>query len=334
MAKTTPLTKATISDWNNVAWALHRACRGKTQRPAVKAIQRNPEGAIDTVSTALRHGCLPVGSFRSFTIYDPKKRLIHAAPLLDRIAHHAIVRWIEPTFERILLPSVFACRVGRGVHASIYYAQQQSRRYRWVLHMDIKHYFPNINHKILAEQLRHRFRGDGVELLDAVIASHAKEEGKGLPIGALTSQHFANHYLNIADRWSLAQPGINAHCRYMDDFLFWANDRKALTRFKTQLATFLESHLALTIKPPLLQRTDIGIRFCGVHIKPYHLRPSLRRRRRYARTVEKWEEKWQQGEVSSEQLQRAYDAAKAILLPADEIHFRQRCLQKGRKVDA
>ncbi len=323
-----------IADWNNVTWALHRACRGKTQRPAVQAIQRHPERAIETVSTALRQGQLPVGSFRSFTLYDPKKRLIHAAPLLDRIAHHAMVRLIEPTFERVLLPSVFACRVGKGVHASIDYAQRQSRRYRWVLHVDIKHYFPNIDHQILIEQLNHRFRGDGLVLLNAVIASHGHERGKGLPIGALTSQHFANHYLNIADRWSLAQPSIEAHCRYMDDFLFWSNDRAALSTFIKQLTEFLAHVLSLTIKPPLLQRTEIGIRFCGIHIKPYQLKPSLRRRRRYARTVEKWEAQWEQGEINSNQLQRAYDSAKAILLPADDRHFRQRCLQKGRKVDA
>lgn len=334
MAKTTRITQSAIADWNNIAWALHRACRGKTQRTAVQAIQKNPEAAINTVSLALQHGQLPVGSFRSFTIYDPKKRLIHAAPLLDRIAHHAIVRLIEPTFERVLLPSVFACRVGRGVHAAIDYAQQQSRRYRWVLHVDIKHYFPHIDHQILAEQLRHRFRGDGLELLEAVIASHAEKPGKGLPIGALTSQHFANHYLNIADRWGLAQSGIEAHCRYMDDFLFWSNERAVLTAFKKQLAEFLDNQLALTIKPPLLQRTEIGMLFCGVHIKPYQLRPSLRRRRRYAGTVKKWEKKWQQNEINSQQLQRAYDAAKAILLPADNKLFRQRCLENRERIDA
>ena len=179
MAKTTAITKVAMADWKNVAWALHRACRGKTQSFAVQTILLEPEAAIDKVSLALRQGCLPVGVFRSFTIYDPKQRLIHAAPILDRIAHHAIVRLIEPTFERVLLPSVFACRVGRGVHAAIYYAQQQSRRFHWVLHVDIKHYFPNINHWILAEQLRHRFRGDGLQLLDAVIASHGAARYSG-----------------------------------------------------------------------------------------------------------------------------------------------------------
>lgn len=334
MAKTTVITKSAIADWNNVAWAIHRACRGKTQRPAVQAIQRNPEAAIEKVSTALRQGHLPVGDFRCFTIYDPKQRVIHAAPLLDRIAHHAIVRLIEPTFERVLLSSVFACRVGRGVHAAIYYAQQQSRRFRWVLHVDIKHYFPNIDHQILAQQCHQRFRGNGLQLLDAVIASHGAITGKGLPIGALTSQHFANHYLNLADRWSLAQSGIEAHCRYMDDFLFWSNDRTVLVGFKYRLAEFLACQLELTIKPPLLQRTDIGIQFCGVHIKPFKLQPSLRRRYRYSHSVIRWEEKWRQGEIDDLQLQRAYDSAKAILLPADDKFFRQRCLQKKGKVDA
>ncbi len=334
MAKTTRITLAAIADWNNVGWALHRACRGKTRRPEVQAILADPEKAIEQVCSALRLGCLPVGDFRSFTIYDPKKRIIHAAPILDRIAHHAIVRLIEPTFERVLLDSVFACRVGKGVHAAIYYAQQQSRRFRWVLHVDIRHYFPNINHQILADQLAYRFKGDGLLLLNAVIASYAKHRQTGLPIGALTSQHFANYHLNIVDRWSLAQLGIEAHCRYMDDFLFWSNDKVVLNDFKRHLADILDAQLALCIKPPLLQQTDIGILFCGVHIKPFKLKPSLRRRRRYSATVTKWENKWRAGEIESVELQSAYDSAKAILRPADDAIFRQRFLNKRDKVDA
>ena len=334
MPKTRLITKSAIADWRHVDWALHRACLGKHRHAIIQRILQDPVTVINFVSNSLQKARLPFGSFHSFTIYDPKKRLIHAAPIEDRIAHHAIVSKLEPGLERVLLPSVFACRTGKGVHAAIAYAQRQSRRFRWVLHVDIKQYFPSIDHQILAGKIKRYFKGDGLQLIDAVIDSYSTMPGKGLPIGALTSQHFANHYLNIADRWSLAQPGIGAHCRYMDDSLFWSNDRSLLHRFQKQLTEFLQEQLALTIKPPLLQRTDIGLLFCGVHIKPFQLKPSLRRRRRYRRAVENSQLEWQRGEIDSLQLQHSYDVARAILLPADDQIFRRQLLAHCGVVDA
>ena len=203
MSKRTVLTLDEIASWDNVSQAVYRACRGKAHRSDVKGLKCDPLTEIAKISESLRRGKLPIGTFKSFTIHDPKKRIIHAAPLQDRIAHHALIHFMEPSFERALLPSVFACRVGKGVHAAIAYAQKQSRRFSWVLHVDIKHYFPNIDHDILLGLLEKRFKGSGMALVQSVIRSHGSDEGKGLPIGALSSQHFANYYVHRLDRWSL-----------------------------------------------------------------------------------------------------------------------------------
>jgi hypothetical protein len=334
MADTTRLSLAAIADWHNVAWALQRTCRGKRRHAAVQAALREPERFIAQVSAALRQGRLPVGRFHAFTIHDPKQRVIHAAPLPDRIAHHAIVHFLEPVFERVLLPSVFACRAGKGVHAAIHTAQRQARRFPWVMHLDICHYFPAIDHAVLHTQLRRRFRGDGMVLLEAVIQAYGSETRQGLPIGALTSQHFANHYLNDADRWALAQPEIAAHCRYMDDYLLWSHDRAGLVAFRDRFAGYLAHELALSIKPPLIQRSERGIRFCGIHVKPFKLRPSERRRRRFRHALVHWERQWLAGAIVSRQLQQAADSANAILLPADDRAWRRRVLRNRMTVDA
>ncbi len=128
MPKTHRLELAAIANWHNVAWALGRACRGKRRKPSVQRLLSDSDRAINSIGAALREGRLPVGGFRAFEIHDPKRRLIHAAPLEDRVAHHALMRHMEPVLERVLLPSVFACRVGKGVHAAIHHAQQQARR--------------------------------------------------------------------------------------------------------------------------------------------------------------------------------------------------------------
>lgn len=333
MPKTKRLSLAEIADWHNVAWALLRAARGKRSSPAVRAALERPEATIERVADCLRVGRLPAGRFRSFIIRDPKRREIHAADFVDRVAHHAIVRFVEPVFERVLLPSVYACRLGKGAESAIHAAQGHARRHAWVMHLDIQHYFPNIDHDLLRRQLRRRFRGDGLPLLDAVIAAHNADTGKGLPIGALTSQHFANHYLNDADRWCLSQPGIGAHIRYMDDFLLFAQDKAALVGLRDRFSAYLADNLALQIKPPLIQRCEQGVCFCGVRIRPHALRPSLRRRRRYKAALMRWEGHWLRGEIDQLGLQRGYDAARAILLPADDPPWRRQCLARGLEID-
>jgi len=334
MAKTEPLSLARIGDWHNVAWALHRAARGKRHTPAVAAALAHPETTIARIGAALRTGRLPVSTFSAFAIRDPKRRVIHAAAFLDRVAHHALVRFMEPVFERVLLPSVYACRPGKGAQAAVLAAQRHARRFGWVMHLDIAHYFPSVNHDILGEQLRRRFRGDGLRLIDAVIGAHQAEQRRGLPIGALTSQHFANHYLNDADRWCLRQPGIGAHVRYMDDYLLFAPDKEPLLALRSAFAVYLSERLGLTIKPPLIQRCERGFLFCGVRIRPHALRPSQRRRLRYRAALRVWQQRWRAGEINALGLQRGYDAVRAILLPADDPAWRRHCLAKGGVIDA
>jgi len=338
VAKTLTILCDQIADWKNVSHAFHCAAKGKMQHSTVQAALQSPEKTIGLVSHALRLGKLPVGHFHSFEIHDPKRRIIHAAPFIDRIAHHAIILLLEPVFERILLSSVFACRPNKGVHKAIYYAQKQSRRFKWVMHVDIRHYFPTIDHEVLKQQLGTRFRGDGLGLLSAVIDAYVEGdiEGreKGLPIGSLTSQHFANHYLNSIDRWSLAQTGIKAHCRYMDDFLFWADSKRHLLEMLEELEEKLDRELRLTIKPPVIQKTKEALLFCGILIRPFKLQASSRRKRRYLMAWKKWEDLWQLGEINSIGLQNAYASARAILLPANENQFRKKQLKKMGTVDA
>ena len=334
MARTRQLNLAEIADYHNIAWALHRTCRGKSNRADVQQVRSNPQPCLEKIAAALAAGRLPVGRFKEFIIHDPKRRIIHAAPLLDRIAHHALLRFMEPIFERVLLPCVFACRTGKGVHRAIHYAQRQSRRFPWLMHVDVRHYFPSIQHHILRAQLARRFRGDAMSLVNNVIDCHQKDKGVGLPIGALTSQHFANHYLNDADRWCLLQKGIRAYIRYMDDMLLWAEDKSVLLETREALREYLQKTLGLSIKPVLVQRSNHGLLFCGMTIRPFSLRPSLRRRRRYLGGLDRWEQSCKEGLITPNQLQQAYDAILSSLKPAHALEFRRRCLQRRETIDA
>ncbi len=328
MSRSVRLTLADIAESGNLHVALHRACRGKWSRPDVQQMLIAPQAPMQQLRAALQCGELPHGRFDSFTIYDPKKRLIHAAPLLDRVAHHAMMNCMEARLEQALLPSVFACRAGKGVHAAISYAQRQSRRSAWVMHADIRHYFPAIQHSALRKQLQRRFRGDGLQLVESVLAAYCPVDGvmgRGLPIGALTSQHLANHYLSDIDRWCLAQPGVRAHCRYMDDLLLWADEKYRLLELRDALQHRLADTLGLSLKPVSIQRTSVGVQFCGIKIKPYTLRASKRRRKRFKAAFNTLEHRWHNHQMDSLAVQRGADAAMTILLPASEKTFRRHC---------
>lgn len=316
MARTDRLDLASIAAYDNVAAALHRAAQGKRRRPDVVTALARPERTVASLRTALLAGCLPHGTFRSFVIHDPKRRVIHAAPFLDRVAHHALVARMEPTFERVLIDHSYACRPGLGVHAAVRAAQRGFRRHRFVLHLDVDRYFPSIDHRVVLDQLRRRFRGNGLVLCEAVLDAHRDGPGRGLPIGALTSQHFANHYLNDADRLAQRHPAVGAYLRYMDDLLLFGDDAAALRAAADEIATFCSDALHLRLKRPRLQRTRIGLTFCGVRIRPFSLRPSLRRQRRYRRALSRWEAAWADGSIDGLGLQRAEDAIDAILQPA------------------
>lgn len=332
MPKSLAISCQEVANWHHVASAFHKAVRGKRQHRAVQQALSKPEETITLVRTALSQGRLPHGRFHSFEISDPKQRIIHAAPFQDRIAHHALIMKMEPVLERVLLPSVFACRPSKGVHKAIYYAQKQSRRFKWVVHIDIKHYFPNIDHGVLSAQLHRYFKGDGFAIIDSVINAYQHEQGKGLPIGSLTSQHFANHYLNQVDRWSLAQKDIKAHCRYRDDFLFWAHSKVALEQFLIKFEEYLKKRLKLTIKPALIQASKKPLLYCGIHIRPFNLQASARRQKRYQIARQKWALRWQQGQINSEQLQAVYASVSAILLPAKKPRYREKDYREALNV--
>jgi hypothetical protein len=124
-----------------------------------------------------------------------------------------------------------------------------------------------------------RFKGSVLELIRQVLQTHESAPGRGLPIGALTSQHFANQYLGEADRFVLALPECRAHVRYMDDLVLWCESRAAGRAIHAALTEYLIDHLGLRLKPPCLMPTSAGLGFCGMRIYPGTIKLGMRRRR-------------------------------------------------------
>ncbi len=142
------------------------------------------------------------GRYVTFTIWDPKQRTIHAPCLEERVAHHALMNVCEPIFDRHAIDDTYACRRGKGRLAAIRRAESFCRTRAWFLKMDIRRYFPSVDDQVLLGLLEHNFKdADLLRLFRRIVSNHQTEPGRGLPIGALTSQHFANYYLAGLDRF-------------------------------------------------------------------------------------------------------------------------------------
>lgn len=321
------ITLAQIAARDNLVLALWKAARGRQGRAAVQRFQADAEHRLDALARAILDGRAPLGLGRSFTIHDPKRRVIHAACFPDRVLHHAILNLAEPRFEQMLVASSHACRPGHGVHRAVSEVQAALQRWPWFVQVDVLGYFPSIDHAILKALLATRFKGDEfLALLGRIIDTGSPATpGRGLPIGALSSQHFANAYLDGADRWLLAHPAVRAHVRYMDDIVWWCESRNAAQQVQGGLHDWLWRERRLVLKAGAQPRRSAdGIAYCGFRVRQGVVLPSTRKLARYRAGAQRLLRAEAAGRASGLELQRAHDALLATLERTQSLHFRQR----------
>lgn len=279
--------------------AYQNAARGKRSKNAVVRFELNLGDELIQLHTELTNGSYQPGDYASFYIHDPKKRLISAAPFRDRVVHHALCNITVPYFEQQFHPRSFANRIGKGTHAALDECQRLARRFAYVLPCDVRQFFPAIDHVLLQHTLLGLLphspstsrliqlilqSGKGVltQEYDRVYFDdddiNTPQRAHGLPIGNLTSQWWANCYLNEIDWFVTRQLRCKGYVRYVDDFLLFSNDQADLICWRAQLIKRL-THLRLTLHEKRAQVRPIseGVSFLGFHIFPSHRR--LKRRK-------------------------------------------------------
>lgn len=336
MVRRSRVTLEDIADLDNLAFAFWRAVRGKRHRPEVQRFMRRLDAELAQLRTGIMDLSVPVGEYASFRVWDPKPRLIHAPCFRERVLHHAMMNHLGPVLDRALVDDTFACRVGKGAYAAAQRAQQHVRRFPWYVQLDMRSYFASIDHAYLRGALARRFRDPGVLALCArVIAGHSNGEGRGLPIGALTSQHFANLYLDALDRFLLEDQRGAGLVRYMDDVVCFAHSRSQAREVLASVAPFLQERLKLQLRDSgILQRSELGLPFVGFRIYPGTIRLSRRRMARYRRARKHWELAYERGQVDALSLQAGYASALAITAHVDSTAWRRQELQRRPAPDA
>ncbi len=235
------------------------------------------------------------GKYRQFYVYDPKKRLISAPPFEDRIVHHALVNVVEPLFERRFIYDSYACRKEKGVHKAVLRLQSFLRRAKrhsnrvFVLKADISKYFPSIDHNVLISILKRTIGDRRAMWLCERIIKHkcVNSEGKGIPVGALTSQLFANVYLDQLDHFIKDRLGVKFYVRYMDDFIILAGTKAYLWNVLEKIKGFLE-RLKLKLNPKTsVFPAERGVDFAGYRTWATHILPRKRNVKKFRRKA-KW----------------------------------------------
>jgi RNA-directed DNA polymerase len=257
-------------------------------------------------------GIYQPGNYHYFKTYDPKERTIAVAPFRDRVVHHAIVRILTPIYERIFIYDSYATRQNKGTHAAILRAQAFSRKWAWYLKTDILKYFDSTDHDILMSVFERKLKDRKLlDLMNRIIRNSPVPE-KGLPIGNLTSQFFANVYLDPLDHEIRDRKGVHGYLRYMDDFVLFGDSKQYLLDLRAGIEAFLQERLKLRLKPEAtrLNRTFHGLSFLGMRIFPNYLRVRPENRKRSIRRAIRTVRAWQNSEIDE---QRAAQSVTSII---------------------
>lgn len=248
--KSTPVPFAASLDFPalHAAWRTYRS--GKRRRREVALFELDAELHLLHLARRFKTGSYRHGDYRLIEIRNPKPRLIAAASVADRVVHTAVYRALAPFFNQRLIDDAYACLPGRGSHRAILRFKEYQARFPFMMHLDIRAYYPHIRHDILANLLIPRLRDrQWRPLLDEILNSGARFYSKtrvrdfyrlalknagepvseqpkcGLPIGNLTSQWWGNWYLNGLDHFAKRSLKARGYIRYMDDMVFFARDK-------------------------------------------------------------------------------------------------------------
>lgn len=306
-----------IVDYENLRLAWLKARKGKTAKKSVQNFSRNVNENLQIIHDRMIVSPPVLSDYVQFKIFDPKERMISVVPFSDRVIHHAIMNVLEPVFERQFIFHTYACRKGKGTHAAARYAFKCAKNSAYFLKLDVKKYFDSIDHSVL-KQLLCRIIKDArcLSLLFCVIDSYKVSfEGgssgreKGLPIGNLTSQFFANFYLSLLDHFVLEKLKPKAYVRYMDDIVIFGDSIKDLKRIFAEVERFCLEKLVLSLKEPVFGKTFRGVPFLGWRITKDRIFLLSKTRRRMKNKLWKIQKAYESDKISEE---KALERTKAV----------------------
>lgn len=312
----------------NLESACLKAFRGKNSSARVIELREKLTDYVSNLHKRLIDGEVAFGKYRRFIIHEPKCREISAPSLEEMIVQHAVMNVCHPHFERKYIYHSYASRPGKGIHLAVKTVLNKTSGYKWYVKLDIKKFFDSVDHNILKCMLFKMFKDIRLlQILYSIIDSYEVDKEKGLPIGNLTSQYFANLYMTAVDRYMLNVSGAHAYCRYMDDVVFMDNDKATLKLLILKYIKYCKDKLHLKVKQPVIGRTADGLNFLGYRISPGRLTLNGKSKRRFRSKLIRSYKRNVAGKLSDAEIFSKIESLIAFTRHASTMNFRKSCLE-------
>ena len=317
-----------IASLENLHEAFLRAARGKNGKRTICNFRNNLGENLAEMSRELLDGSFRFGHYHFFRIYDPKLRTICAASFPERVAFHAMMRICHPVFDSFQTDDSFASRKGRGQYAALERTQCLTRRFQWFAKLDMCKYFDSIDHLVMLSQLARLFKDHQLMLyFRDLLDGYEVTDGRGLPIGNLTSQYFANHYLSVADHYAREHLRVPALVRYMDDVLFFGNDKDVLLEQIYLYKMYIHEKLLLSIHQPIVNKTHMGIPFLGYVVEPNRMRLNGRSQNRFRHKMARLHRELTEGRIDERTYTERATCLSAFIEKADVQYLKRKLCQ-------
>ncbi|MEY4926445.1 MAG: hypothetical protein RI894_881 [Bacteroidota bacterium] len=321
-----------IADLDNLYLAFWKAKRGKTAKPEVLQFEKNFDENMRLLQTDLLNGDVPVGDYHYFTIHDPKERQICASSFRERVVQHALMNVCHAYFETYQIAHSYACRKGKGTYAAIEKAVYFSKKYTYFAKLDVRKYFETIDHVLLKQALLRQYKDPKLiciffDIIDSYQTNRENGRSKGIPIGNLTSQYFANHYLAQADHYAIEVLQVKAYVRYMDDMVLWSSSLADLRQKVAKFIQYLETTLGCCMKQTVQNSVAKGLPFLGYVIHPARLALAQRSKRRFIRKLRQLDTALEKGQYSEAECLRRGLPLFAFLQKANTYNLRKKACQ-------
>jgi RNA-directed DNA polymerase len=318
-----------IADPDNLRLAFWKAKKGKSNAYQVEAYRKNLDHNLVVLREQIITGDISAGKYAYFKIFEPKERQICAAAFSEQVLHHAIMNICHDHFEQYQIYDSYASRKGKGTSAALERAKTYTKRYEWYLKLDIRKFFDSIHHDIVKQQLRRLLKDDRLlAIMDKIIDSYEAQPTRGVPIGNLTSQYIANHYLAGLDHFIKEKLHILAYVRYMDDMVLWHNDPAVLKKARLEIQAYIEKTLLCDLKPIQMKRVQHGLPFVGYHLFPYDTRLLQQSKRRFVKKYQYAQALIKEGAWTQADFQRHVLPLFAFVKQANSRSFRQEMIGK------
>ena len=338
-----------VVDYDNLYRAYLNARLCKRYRYEVLNFSAHLEDNLVKLQKELIDRTYTLGKYREFYIYEPKKRLVMAQPFKDRVVQWAIYQVLNPVFAQGYITDSYACIKERGTHKAVkrlhYWLRQVGKKPEkyYFLKLDISKYFYRIDHDVLMGILKRKIRDDDmVFLLDKIVNSSETNFGlppgkspgevkrsdrvseKGMPVGNLSSQMFANLYLNELDQYCKRTLGIHFYVRYMDDVIILHQDKDQLHEWKRIIDTFLKEKLQLDLnEKTCIRPITLGVEFCGYKIWNTHIKLRKSTALKMKRNLKKLQKEYAAGEVTVEEAKQTISSYLGILKHCDSYSLKR-----------